>query len=46
MDKKSKYFFAFLLVLCFATLVATFFRFIVIKDFESYTDSYDEVILE
>jgi hypothetical protein len=42
MDKKSKYFFAFLVALIAIAITATFYRFFVLADFEPYYDDYGE----
>lgn len=44
MDKKSKYFFAFLVALISVAILATFYRFFILADFEPYYDDYDETI--
>jgi len=44
MDKKSKYFFVFLVALIIVAITATYYRFFVLADFEPYFDDYGESI--
>lgn len=44
MDKKSKYFFVFLVFLILVAILATYYRFFMLADFDTYYDDYGEVL--
>lgn len=44
MDKKSKNFFAVLMLLLFLSVISTYYRYVILKDFNFFTD--EEVFYE